>query len=314
MARGKKAQAAAPAQAENITEIFDGVEAGDLAYLDQVALRTLRGDLRDVMLKALKNELRNKAWKDLDETKQAAVAKELDGVATQLVLKATKLLRTLDVPSMPAEFSSYTATAEKITLKLVVPHGVENLVQCAGLVGQRVMLLSAAAHDAMAERAPVRIDPDAPKLPLGGEGAGAGATVTDADKGMAIEGSVEAGPDIDHINETFQREDAAAGALDGIGVSDTAADTNGTAETVEEDDDNPYADALADDVIGEGDGEDGPQPGNEAEEDGELQPGEELPGYPPGRRVPGAVALPPSTAKTGGRRGKGRGAASFGTH
>lgn len=144
----------------------------------EMALKTLRGDLRDALLEVFKH--RPKPWSACSEMEQRDIVGALDDVAEKLINKAARIIASEGSDAVSATLESVTMKdGLKITAKAVF--SLDGVDMLAGAQGGEILIVNSDSRRMMRHRAPVKIDKDQPELIGGDEGdlvnAGDAATV-----------------------------------------------------------------------------------------------------------------------------------------
>lgn len=136
----------------------------------EMALKTLRGDLRDALLEVFKH--RPKRWAACSEMEQRDIAGALDDVADvaeKLINKAARIIASEGADAVSATLESVTMKdGLKITAKAVF--SLDGVDMLAGAQGGEIVIVNSDSRRMMRHRAPVKIDKDQPELIGGDEG------------------------------------------------------------------------------------------------------------------------------------------------
>lgn len=120
-------------------------------------LKTLRGDLRDLVLGAFK--ARPKAWKDMGEMDQRQMAHDIDVFARETIDAIARVIAGEGATTVPATLEGITIKdGMKLTLKSVANHA--NLDALADQVGSEVIIVKPLNKVAQGEKAKAQIDKD----------------------------------------------------------------------------------------------------------------------------------------------------------
>lgn len=120
-------------------------------------LKTLRGDLRDLVLGAFK--ARPKAWKDMSEMEQRQMAHDIDVFARETIDAIARVIAGEGATTVPATLEGITIKdGMKLTLKSVANHA--NLDALADRVGSEVIIVKPLNKVAQGEKAKAKIDKD----------------------------------------------------------------------------------------------------------------------------------------------------------
>jgi hypothetical protein len=190
----KKDDAAQPVAGDDVAAsvtALEGVPDGC-----EMALKTLRGDLRDALLEVFKH--RPKPWSACSEMEQRDIAGALDYVAEKLINKAARIIASEGSDAVSATLESVTMKdGLKITAKAVF--SIDAAEMLAGAQGGEILIVSSDSRRMMRHRAPVMIDKDQPELIGGDEGdlvnAGDAATVGEQAAADFAADNAEAGAD-----------------------------------------------------------------------------------------------------------------------
>lgn len=156
-------ETAQPVAGEDVTEAVSALEC----VIDscEMALKTLRGDVRDALLEIFKH--RPKPWSACSEMEQRDIAGALDDVAERLVNKTARVIAAEGNDAVSATLESVTMKdGLKITAKAVF--SIDAVDMLAGAQGGEILIVNSNSRRMMHQRAPVKIDKDQPDL-IGGE-------------------------------------------------------------------------------------------------------------------------------------------------
>jgi hypothetical protein len=169
-------EAAQPVAGEDVSAAVTALEGVPDGC--DMALKTLRGDLRDALLEVFKH--RPKPWSACSEMEQRDIAGALDDVAEKLINKAARIIASEGGDAVSATLESVTMKdGLKITAKAVF--SIDAVDMLAGAQGGEILIVNSDSRRMMRHRAPVKIDKDQSELIGGDEGdlvnAGDAATV-----------------------------------------------------------------------------------------------------------------------------------------
>ena len=131
---------------------------------DEIALETLAGDVRDILLSRVRNM--SIPWGHLNEDEQRDVNSQMDECAKSLVRRAVALLTTAKFPTIMADVGAVKID-KGVEIKLQCAATVDNIVALANHGKGSAVLVLAEAADYFGEKAPPRVDKDQPDLNLG---------------------------------------------------------------------------------------------------------------------------------------------------
>lgn len=156
-----------PEEAQEVETAHDP-ETGEVedAPAPDLALDTLSGDLRDVMLTRFRDM--QKPWQQMNEGEQYEFANGIELAAKDIVRQTVRLFTGYEWPRAVVQLGEIKIIGgdkSRIEGKVVASNITENRDVLGEHVNQFVMLLCVDSETFMAERAPVEIDPDQPDLP-----------------------------------------------------------------------------------------------------------------------------------------------------
>lgn len=124
-------------------------------------LKTLRGDLRDLVLGAFK--ARPKPWKEMSELDQKQMAHDIDVFARETIDAIARVIAGEGATTVPATLEAINIKdGMKLTLKAVANHA--NLDALADQVGSEVIVVKPVNKVAQGEKAKPKIDKDQTSL------------------------------------------------------------------------------------------------------------------------------------------------------
>lgn len=149
----KKDSAANEVETRQATYANEPVDQGEV----DLAVDTLRGDLRDAMLDRFKNTKR--PWAAMTEKEQAEVANAFDSAARHLVTRATQIIAAGGRQTIVATVDSITVK-DGIKVVAKVPMNEESLLQLGLAQGHAILIVAASSEKFDGESNPPEIDPD----------------------------------------------------------------------------------------------------------------------------------------------------------
>lgn len=141
-------------------------EAEESPDIEGIELDTLSGDLRDVMLTRFRDM--QKPWEQMNEGEQYDFANGLELAAKDIVRRCTRLFTSYEWPHAAVQLGEIKIIGgdkSRIEGKVVASNIAEYRDVLGEHVNSHVMLVCVNSDTFMAERAPVKIDPDQPDLP-----------------------------------------------------------------------------------------------------------------------------------------------------
>lgn len=151
-----------------------GLDADDLPdaeefelSLDDMNLSTLSGDMRDRMLTPFRQA--RKLWTSMSELEQQDYANGIDLAAKSITRKAVQMLLDRPFPRIVARLGDVAIKGgekARIESKLIAPLLDEYLGTMGKNVGKEVLVFVVSAEEFLGEKAPVKVDPDEPELPM----------------------------------------------------------------------------------------------------------------------------------------------------
>ena len=130
--------------------------------VEDIALDTLAGDVRDVLLTRVRNM--TIPWGHLNEQEQKDINYAMDACAKDLVRKTVALLTQAKFPSILVSVG-VVKIDKGVEVKLAVSETVENIVALAQHGKGSAVLVLAEASAYFGERGPAPVDKDQPPLP-----------------------------------------------------------------------------------------------------------------------------------------------------
>lgn len=125
--------------------------------IDGMAIETLSGDVRDVLLTHYRSQ--NVPWGHLNEDEQRDKIEAFEKCARDVVRRAVSMLTTVKFPVLHVQIGKWTVD-KAIEMKVTAGTTVGNINLLAEHGGAGAVLVLAEAADYMAERAPARPEPN----------------------------------------------------------------------------------------------------------------------------------------------------------
>ena len=130
----------------------------------ELVRETLQGDIRDAMLGAIKEVMPTGWWKGLSEYEQGRVGGELSFQASQLAIKAVRLLAADRYPSVRIHLLGVNREKGGLKIKAEGSAATEFRHELSDAEGQFVTLVLTNIGRIDGARGEIQIDPDQPSL------------------------------------------------------------------------------------------------------------------------------------------------------
>lgn len=138
------------------------------AAIEGMQIDTLAGDLRDALLTRFRDV--NTAWSAMSEDKQRDFCNGIEMATRDLVRQTVRLLSNYEFPRCVVnlgEVKIIGGDKTRIEAKITAANVEEYRNVLGEHVSQSVMLLCVDSDAFMGEKAPAKVDPDQPELPVG---------------------------------------------------------------------------------------------------------------------------------------------------
>jgi hypothetical protein len=132
--------------------------------IELLGVRTLRGDLRDLLLDQIRNM--PKPWHLMSEEEQRRRAVHVDEQSTAIINALVDLIAADGRPVINARVEVVNIKTKAIEAKLVLSRSDEQRLALIDAQGDNVMVVLSDPSRFSGERAPAKIDPDQPGLPI----------------------------------------------------------------------------------------------------------------------------------------------------
>lgn len=133
--------------------------------IENLAVRTLAGDVRDALLHRLKHEQDKRAWTDRSEDEQRATINQITQVAEALVRGVVRLIGSEALPALGGTLASVTVK-DGIKAVLELNRNDENRHALYDAEGKQVMVVLADPTQFFGAREEWSLKKDQPDLPL----------------------------------------------------------------------------------------------------------------------------------------------------
>ena len=130
----------------------------------EINIDTMSGDVRDVMLQHFRNT--RKPWAQMSAAEQNDVANAFDLASRQLVKAAVRKLTGWEFPRAAVSLGEVKIKGAAIEAKIIASNTSHEREVLGDNVGAQVLMLMVDSERFMAERAPVKIDPDQKAMDL----------------------------------------------------------------------------------------------------------------------------------------------------
>ncbi len=144
---------------ENDDETTNQVEAVD----PSVESDTMFGDVRDAILDRIRNL--QKPWQQMTEREQRDMVESVSIVARSLVSRAVALVSKDGRRTIEAQIESVTIK-DGVKAVLKCSKKADDIHELSECVGSLVLVVTNSAENYMGEKAPAKVDPDQPQLPV----------------------------------------------------------------------------------------------------------------------------------------------------
>lgn len=159
--------------------------------IENLAVRTLAGDVRDAILHRLKHEQDKRPWDERSEDEQRRTINQITETAETLVRGVVRLIGSEALPALPGILASITVK-DGIKAVMELSRSDENRHALYDAEGRQVMIVLADPTQFFGAREEWKVKRDQPDLPLDAD-EGDGAADAEADQRKRLAELVAAG-------------------------------------------------------------------------------------------------------------------------